>query len=150
MDSPALSIRTPACRRLFGLYVDRGVRGDFNLMITPEHQKHIDSRTVHMRCPECRADCERRFLPARKWRYKYVSDYLAYVKPRLAAIHIDTPESRRWLRGFRLALDRRISLKAHTPQGRKYNDAFLERLKGLSGFGLSRFELFRKASCLDY
>lgn len=89
------------------------------------------------------------------WReYKHVSEYLAYVRPRIAAQGVDdSMDARIWYRGFRLALQRRISLRAPIP-GRKRCDGYLERLKqfrpgrGTDAAYLRRFAQ-RGASCLD-
>lgn len=103
-------------------------------MRTTNHQNHIQARTSHNACRECRADTERRFVPAGQWHYDHAADYLAYAAPRLEAIRQgeDSVNARIWLRDFRKALDRRISLKAGLPQWRKMNDSYLERLRGMS------------------
>lgn len=119
-------------------------------MTSHTHERHLVERVSHSDCPECRADTERWFVDTRQWRYKYVADYLNYIKPRLEAIWqgVDTLEARQWLRKYREAADRRISLKVPPVKAeRKRSDSFLERLRGLSP---DTPNLFRKASCLDY
>lgn len=81
------------------------------------HKEHILARMSHANCSECRADTERRFVDTTPFTYTYVHEYLAYVRPRLAAIRNDTVvassvDARVWYRGFILALHRRISYKS--------------------------------------
>lgn len=100
-------------------------------MRTAEHQAHIDARTAHNDCRECRADTERRFVSTAKWQYQHVHDYLAWAQPRIEAIRNgeDSVNARIWLRDFRMALDRRINLKTGTvPKWRKLSNGYQERL----------------------
>jgi hypothetical protein len=91
---------------------------------TAEHQKHIDTRVAHSRCPECRADNSRRFAFTVPFRYGHVSVYLAWIRPRLEAIRTKqqggaTVEARQWQRDFVRALHSRINSHVPTP-GRKH------------------------------
>lgn len=99
-------------------------------MKTAEHERHIAEYVSRNDCQECRADCERQFLRPRWPGYRYVSEYLNHVKPRLAAIRAgeNSVNARRWKREFTRALHRRINLKAGAEHGRKYCDSYLERL----------------------
>lgn len=112
-------------------------------MQTIEHLKHIASRVSHMNCDECRADAERRHLQPIWPGYRYVSEYLAYIRPRLPLAWAGVSESRNWHQDFRRALDRRITLKGGAEQGRKRVDAYLARLRqfpaGTDGAYLRRF-----------
>jgi hypothetical protein len=120
------------------------------------HLAHIKANQSWNNCSECRADTERRFVQTVPWReYRFVSEYLAYIRPRLNAVATDdSVDARIWYRGFRLALNRRISLR--TPSaGRKQCDSYLERLKQFR-FPSSKADATylrsfasRGASCLD-
>ena len=100
-------------------------------MVSHIHAKHILSRVSHNNCSECRADTERRFVCVEPWReYKFVSDYLTYIRPRLSALD-GTPDANQWYRKFRKALHTRISLRVPAI-GRKHSDGYLERLRGMS------------------
>lgn len=102
-------------------------------MQTQAHKQHIAARVSHNACPECIADNQRSFVRSRPFRYDHVTEYLRYVRPRLAALETgknggNTVEAQWWYRDFITALNRRIS--SHVPrQGRKYSDGYLERLK---------------------
>lgn len=100
-------------------------------MRSPEHAKHLAARVSHNNCQECRADCERSFVPVQLWHYGHIPEYLAYVKPRLAAIRAgnSTLVARQWLEEYRRALDRRISLKIPSASERKRADGYLDRLR---------------------
>ena len=100
-------------------------------MRSAEHQSHIDSLISHNRCNECRADCERQFVRPQWPGYQFVSEYLAWVKPRLLAIHAgeDSVNARIWHRDFIRTLHRRITLKGAGEQGRKQCPGYLQRLK---------------------
>lgn len=100
-------------------------------MQTPEHAQHIASRVSHNNCDECRADCERQFLQPAWIGYQFVTEYLTWTRPRFAAIRegFDSIDARNWRRKFRLALNRRITLKAGAEVGRKRNDGYRERLR---------------------
>lgn len=104
-------------------------------MRTTEHQKHIAARIAHNNCDECRADCERQFVPIAWPGYQHVSDYLSYIRPRLSALKAgeDSQNARTWYREFNRALNRRISLKGSAPAGRKYAPGYLERLRMATG-----------------
>lgn len=123
---------------------------------TTQHRQHITSRVSHSNCSECRADTERRFVDISTWRYQHVAYYLAWAKPRLAAIHKGNEwsvDARIWHRKFREALHRRITLKAALPIARrKYCDSYLERCRQFPRATdveyLKRFAR-RGASCLD-
>lgn len=103
-------------------------------MQTPEHQRHIASRIAHNDCQECRADCERQFLRPQWQSYQHVSEYLAWCRPRFAAIRAgglsdrEATAAAQWIRKFREALHRRITLKVGSEQGRKRCDSYLERM----------------------
>ena len=99
-------------------------------MQTLHHQQHIARRVSRTDCQECRADCERRFLSPRWPGYRHVSEYLAYVKPRLLAIKAgeQSANARHWQYKFITALQRRITLKGAAETGRKQCDSYLERL----------------------
>jgi hypothetical protein len=124
-------------------------------MTTPQHRSHLQSRISHSDCSECRADTEKRFVDTTRWNYAHVREYLAYVRPLLALIRAghDSTDAAIWLRKFRAALDRRISLKAGVPLERKRCDSYLERLgqfpRSTDAAYLRRFAA-RGASCLDY
>lgn len=123
-------------------------------MRSAEHTQHILNNQSWNNCPECRADCERRFTePARKFEYKHVHDYLAWAKPRLDVIRAGNRsfEANMWHERFMEALHRRISLSI-SRQCRKYSDGYIDRLRMMShihdvGY-LQRFAQ-RGASCLD-
>lgn len=105
-------------------------------MRTIDHQRHITDRVSHNDCQECRADCERQFLREQWPGYRYVNEYLNWIKPRLTAIREgnNSVDARQWKREFIRALHRRISLKTGSEQGRKYNSGYRERLRmALSG-----------------
>ena|ERR1019366_1532866 len=96
-------------------------------MRSPEHAKHLLDNKAWNNCQECNADTERRFIRQTPWReYKFVHEYLEYVKPRLAAMD-DSIDARRWHRIFIKALHTRISLRSPSA-GRKQSDGYLERL----------------------
>lgn len=99
-------------------------------MKSTEHQQHLTARIDYVRCPECRADNERRFVSTAQWHYQHVHDYLGYVAPRLKAIRDgeNSVNAQIWLRDFRKALDRRINLKTGQPSWRKLCDSYQERL----------------------
>lgn len=99
-------------------------------MKTSQHLAHITERVAHNDCQECRADNERRFVPQGWQGYQYVSEYLAYIRPRLLALASgnDTLNARQWKRDFILALHRRITLRTGRPQGRKQSVHYLDRL----------------------
>lgn len=127
-------------------------------MTTARHAKHITSRVSHSDCCECRADNERQFVPVERWGYDHMREYIAYARPLLALIHAgnDSSEARIWLRKFRDALHRRISLKANDGRAwRKRSDSYLERLRingsWIHRLGEDRARAFaqRGASCLD-
>jgi hypothetical protein len=133
------------------------------------HRQHIAERVSHADCPECRADTERSFSrnsrtgQASPWRYRHVHEFLAWIRPRLAAIRDgsnggDSVDARIWHRDFIRALHARISLKAPVSgaNGRKFSHGYLERLK-MTRFPGSRADegylrrfADRGASCLDY
>lgn len=121
-------------------------------MRSDQHWMHISSRVSHNDCDECRADTERRFVSLRPWRYQHTGEYLAYVRPRLAAMRngADTVEARVWRRKFERALHRRISGKVPVA-GRKRCDSYLERMgqfrRDTDAGYLRRFAA-RGASCL--
>jgi hypothetical protein len=126
-----------------------------NKMKSTEHQKHLDTRISHSACSECRADTERRFVDCSVWRYDHVHDYLEYVAPRILAIQngADGVNAHQWLKDFRKALNRRISLKVDAVRGRKYCDSYLERFRQFpqcTDAGYLRRFASRGASCLDY
>lgn len=121
--------------------------------MTASHKTHVDKRMSHSDCSECRADCERRFVSRQPFKYAYVSKYLAWAKPRIQAIRDgnDTVDARIWQRDFVLALNRRISSHLGR-QGRKFNDSYLERMKGMNRcHDVAYLQQFaqRGASCLD-
>ena len=99
-------------------------------MQTTEHLKHIASRVSHNNCQECRADCERQWLRPQWTGYQFITDYLAFATPRLAAIKAgeQSVNARIWHRKFVQAMQRRITLKGGSETGRKRNDGYLERL----------------------
>ena len=104
-------------------------------MTTSEHQRHLDTRTAHNNCDECRADCERQFAP-RQWPgYQHVGEYLSWARPRIAAIRggQGSGAARYWYWDFRLALHRRISTKVTPPTGRKHSPGYLERMRIATG-----------------
>ena len=100
------------------------------------------------------------------WKYAHVTDYLAYVRPRLDAIragqYADDVDARIWYRKFIKALHTRITLKVAIAQGRKHADGYLERLGQFTrrdgwqsrqnkiDAGYLRQFAARGASCLDY
>ncbi len=123
-------------------------------MTSQEHNQHIKTRVSHSNCSECRADTERQFVNTRAWRYEHVSEYVAYIRPRIEAIRNGAGsllESRVWHRGFRKALHTRISAKV--PRiGRKYCDSYLQRMGQFPrsmDAGYLRDFASRGASCLD-
>ena len=123
-------------------------------MQSAEHKQHIKSRVAHSNCSECRADCERRFVDTTPWKYTHVSEYLAWARPRVQAIHKGNEwsvDARIWYRKFRKALHTRISSKAPRA-GRKQCDSYLERMgqfpRGTDS-GYLRAFASRGASCLD-
>lgn len=123
-------------------------------MISATHASHIKQHTSHANCSECRADTERRFVPTQVWtEYKFVSEYLGYVRPRLAAVKTkNSTEARIWYRQFIKALHRRISLR-NPASGRKQCDSYLERMgqsRRCSDAGYLRQFARRGASALDY
>ena len=99
-------------------------------MQTLEHREHTNSRVGHNDCQECRANCERQFLRPQWSDYRYVSEYLSWAKPRLLAIKQGEASAAalRWMRDFRLALNRRITLKVSGESGRKRCDSYLQRM----------------------
>jgi hypothetical protein len=99
-------------------------------MQTNEHKQHISLRVSHNDCQECRADCERQFLRPQWPKYEYVADYLAIVRPRIAAIKQgeNSAAAQRWKREFTRALQRRITLKVAGERSRKQCDSYLQRL----------------------
>jgi hypothetical protein len=122
-------------------------------MQSATHLAHIKANVSHSNCSECRADCERRFVPSAPWPgYQFVSEYVRYIKPRLQACDFDNSiEAKQWHREFTQALQRRITLRAPIA-GRKQSHSYLERLKQFgrnvdAGY-LRRFAQ-RGASCLD-
>jgi hypothetical protein len=124
-------------------------------MKSQTHLAHIASRISHNNCPECRADCERRQVANRPFKYGHVHEYLSYVKPRLEAIRTgenggNKASARQWHREFLRALDNRI-LSHVTREGRKYAPGYLERLRMASRSANMDFRIFasRGASCLD-
>lgn len=104
-------------------------------MTTPQHKQHVAARIAHNNCDECRADNERRFVPAQWPGYQHVSEYLSHIRPRLSALKAgeDSGNARAWYRNFHRALDRRISLKSAAPTGRKHSDGYLDRLRMATG-----------------
>jgi hypothetical protein len=98
-----------------------------------QHLEHLVHRgqAIHANCPECNANRERRFVASGLWCYDHVREYLAYVRPRIAALRAgeNSVDARIWLNKFRIALDRRITLKVAAPTGRKYADGYLDRLR---------------------
>lgn len=129
-------------------------------MQTESHKKHLASRISHSDCCECRADTERRFVDRAVWKYDHVSEYLAYIRPRLDALHTGKyagdSDAIIWLRKFVKALHTRISLKVQGPCGRKHSHGYLERLRmtqfpgNRADSGYLRQFASRGASCLDY
>jgi hypothetical protein len=101
-------------------------------MKSEAHEKHLATRVAHNNCGECRADCERQFLRAQWPGYKFVADYLAYAKPRLAA-QDGSVAANRWYREFLKALNERITLKGGAEKGRKCCHSYLERLGNALG-----------------
>ena len=99
-------------------------------MRTKAHQTHINTRTAHNNCQECRADTERRFLSPQWPGYQFVSEYSAYVIPLLELIRNgeDSADARQWRAKFRKALHTRITLKASAEVGRKRCDSYRDRL----------------------
>lgn len=97
-------------------------------MISEFHKQHV--RVSHNDCDECRADCERQFLRRQWLGYRYVTEYLAWAKPRIEAIRNgeDSANARIWYRDFIRALQRRITLKGASEAGRKWNDSYRQRL----------------------
>jgi hypothetical protein len=98
-----------------------------------EHIEHLNRNVSHNNCPECRADCERRWVIFRPFKYDHVAWYLTYVKPRLAAIRDgnnggNTPDADCWHRDFIKALHNRINSHIEVA-GRKYCHSYLERLR---------------------
>lgn len=90
-------------------------------MQSQEHAKHVAENVSHSRCPECRADNQRWHAQMRPFQYVHVAAYLAWIRPRLAAIRdgVDSVEARRWERDFVSALHNRLySRMAGT--GRKF------------------------------
>ena len=128
-------------------------------MQSETHKRHIASRISHNNCSECRADTERQFVSAEPWRYFHIHEYLAYIRPRLAALRktewLQDPDACIWRREFLLALNRRISLKCNAiPVGRKWCDSYLERLRGALRIRRANRRYLldfaqRGASCLD-
>lgn len=136
-------------------------------MISHDHAQHLLSNISHAACSECQADCQRQFAMgnAQPWRYGHVREYLEYIRPRLAAIREERDRGgiagRRWEMDFMKALHTRISLKGGVfGRGRKHNDGYRERLRGMyvacgpecripDAAYLRRFAS-RGASCLDY
>jgi hypothetical protein len=90
------------------------------------HVEHLDHHKAHHNCcPQCNAEHCRSFVDVQPFRYQFVSKYLAWVKPRLAAIRDgvkggDTVEAHRWHRDFMTALHRRISTHLPNQSGRKH------------------------------
>lgn len=128
-------------------------------MQTETHKAHLANNMSHNSCCECRADCERQFVRLSPWaKYQYVSEYLAYVRPRLQACVVDNSvDARVWYRGFVKALHVRITLRT-TVAGRKQSDGYLQRLGQFSrnrqdnhfaDAGYLRSYASRGASCLD-
>lgn len=99
-------------------------------MQTTEHQRHLKTRVSHNNCQECRADVERQFLRLAFEGYRYVHEYLDFVRPRLEAIKggFDSVNARHFRSDFREALNRRITLKAGPEIGRKRCDSYSQRL----------------------
>ena len=98
---------------------------------TPHHRVHLERNIAHNNCDECRADNERSFLRPQWDGYQFVGMYLAFARPRLDAIRQGetSVNARIWREDFRLALNRRITLKGAPETGRKYNDSYLQRLR---------------------
>lgn len=124
-------------------------------MQSDEHAHHWpNGRYIVANCPECAADRERGFVDTAPWRYAHVHDYLSYVREplRVIAAGENSADARSWLRGFRKALDRRISMKVGLPPWRKMADGYLERLRMMHHVHdeayLRRFAA-RNASALD-
>jgi hypothetical protein len=120
------------------------------------HFEHIAFNVSHANCPQCNADNERRLAGNRPHEYKFVSEYLKWIRPRLEAIRAgnDTVDARIWHKDFMRAMHRRIS--SHLPaSGRKFADSYLERLRIANWKGnkqtASYFRTFaaRNASALD-
>lgn len=124
-------------------------------MITAAHQRHLSGNVSHNDCCECRADTERWHVSTVRWRYEHVHDYLAYVRPRLAALRngVNDVDAQIWRRKFLKALHTRISLKnAHQVARRKYCGSYLERLQQFSRSTSATYLrgfASRGASCLD-
>lgn len=97
-----------------------------------KHRFHIETRSAHSNCPECRADTERRFAGVTVFRYDHVSSYLKWIRPRLASIREGNAsvDARVWHRDFVKALNRRITSRV-AGTGRKWADSYLERLQGM-------------------
>lgn len=55
-------------------------------MQSETHKQHIAANVSHANCPECRADNSRWHAQSREHEYKYVHEYLTWVRPRLDAI----------------------------------------------------------------
>lgn len=99
-------------------------------MQTREHIEHIRTRTAHNNCPECRADCSRRFAGVTPFVHSKVPaearhSYLVWARERLDAIRTktlggDSMEARRWQRDFMAALNNRISSHLPGQGGRKH------------------------------
>lgn len=105
-------------------------------MQSEEHKKHIAARISWNSCPECRADNSRWRAQTRPHEYKYVREYLSWVRPRLEAIRNgaieqgrakDSYEALWWYRDFINALHRRISShlsdtgRKHAPDYARYH-----------------------------
>lgn len=92
-------------------------------MQTTEHKQHIAKCQSHNRCPECNADTQRRFAGnGEPFRYAHVTEYLAWVKPRVEAIRAgdNSVNARIWQRDFLRALHNRINSHITNQTGRKH------------------------------
>ncbi len=122
-------------------------------MVSTVHAKHLATNVSWNNCDECRADCERKFVPRDPWPgYQFVGDYLAWSKPRLDAVRAmpNDVDARIWHRDWVKALHRRISLKQTQSAGRKRCDSYLERLGQARRWNDARTFASRGASCLEY
>lgn len=110
-------------------------------MKSAQHNQHIAEFVSHNNCPECLADCQRRFARESKWPgYQHVTAYLAWIRPRLEAIRQGnaTVAALRWHRDFMQAMHRRISLRNMPETGRKHQPGYEIRLQA-TRFKGSRF-----------
>src|ERR1035441_4137305 len=87
-----------------------------------QHKQHIAERISHNNCPECRADCSRRFAGVTPFRYDFVHEYLSWVQPRILAIQNgeNSVNARIWQREFVSALHTRVSSHFPKQNGRKF------------------------------